>query len=324
MKAIVIIGSNQLEYQELPLPQPGPGQVRIRTGACGVCATDLLMMAGWERTRVPSIPGHEWAGTVDAAGGGVTPSLVGRRCVGENVLADGGEVGFEHPGGYGEYFLTEARNIYLLPDDFSLAMAALMEPLAVAVRAIKKLRIAGLHEALIFGDGTIGQLMLLLLLRAGVQQVYLVGGRQPRLALAQDLGAYRVLDYHLKVGDLAGWVLHSDGRQFPLVVEASGSGAAMDACLDLVQPCGQVMVLGDYGLARASFAWNHLLHREIEVIGSNASAGAWGEAVRLAVSGDLNLKRLVSHRFPAERFAEAIETSRRRESNAMKVVMEWE
>jgi 2-desacetyl-2-hydroxyethyl bacteriochlorophyllide A dehydrogenase len=323
MKAIVITGPNQLEWQELPLPLPGPGQIRIRTGACGVCATDLLMMAGWERTRVPSIPGHEWAGTVDAVGEGATPGLVGRRCVGENALSVGGEVGFEHPGGYGEYFLTEARNIYPLPDDFSFAAAALMEPLAVAVRAINKLRIADINEALIFGDGTIGQIMLLLLRRAGVKQVFLVGGRQPRLALANDLGAHRVLDYHTKDSDLAGWVLHTAGRHFPLVIEASGSGAAMDACLELVELCGQVMVLGDYGAARASFEWNHLLHREIAVIGSNASAGAWGEAVRLAISGDLNLKRLVSHRFPAVRFAEAIEVTRQRESNAMKVVMEW-
>ena len=68
MKAIVNTAPGQLEFQELPLPEPGAGQVRIRTGACAICATDLVMIAGWDRTGFPAIPGHEWAGTVDAAG----------------------------------------------------------------------------------------------------------------------------------------------------------------------------------------------------------------------------------------------------------------
>ena len=117
MKAIVNTAPNRLELLDWPLPHPGPGQVRIRTGACAICATDLNMIAGWERTGTPAIPGHEWAGTVDAVGEGADPALPGRRCVGDNILSDGGEVGFEHPGGYGEYFLTEANNLHFLPDD---------------------------------------------------------------------------------------------------------------------------------------------------------------------------------------------------------------
>ncbi len=130
MRAIVNTGPIRLELLEVPQPQPGFGQVLIRTSACGICATDLLMIAGWDRTGFPSIPGHEWAGMVDSVGEGVDRSLIGVRCVGENVLSGGGEVGFEHPGGYGQFFVTEAKNIYPLPADFPLATAAMMEPLA--------------------------------------------------------------------------------------------------------------------------------------------------------------------------------------------------
>ncbi|MAE30524.1 MAG: dehydrogenase, partial [Verrucomicrobiales bacterium] len=80
---------------EMPVPAAGPGEALIRTGACAICATDLKMFAGWERTSFPAVAGHEWSGTVDAVGEGVDGPLVGRRCVGENVLSDGGEVGFE-------------------------------------------------------------------------------------------------------------------------------------------------------------------------------------------------------------------------------------
>jgi hypothetical protein len=155
MKAIVNTAAGRVQWQDWPLPEPGPGQVRIRTAACGVCATDLHMIAGWQRTSFPAIPGHEWSGTVDAVGSEADRALLGRCCVAENVLADGGEVGFEHAGGYGQYFLTEAKNVYPLPDEFPPAVAALIEPLAVCVRALRRLRLEDRGWALVLGDGPI-------------------------------------------------------------------------------------------------------------------------------------------------------------------------
>jgi threonine dehydrogenase-like Zn-dependent dehydrogenase len=324
MKAIVNTSPNCLELQELPMPQPGPGQVRIRTGACGICATDMLMIAGWDRTLFPSIPGHEWAGTVDALGEGVAAALAGRRCVAENVLANGGEVGFEYPGGYAEYFLTEAANIYPLPDDFPFATAALMEPLAVAVRGINKLHLNDKSRALVIGDGPIGLLMVMLLYRAGVSEIVIVGGRAPRLAIAQESGASRVLNYHSIEGNLTSGISKAAGKAFPLVVEASGSALGMQASLELAKVCGQILVLGDYSGARADFEWNHVLLRELEIIGSNASAGAWPEAVRLALEGRMQLERLATQCISAERFTDGIELTRSRRGDVVKVVLTWE
>jgi threonine dehydrogenase-like Zn-dependent dehydrogenase len=327
MKAIVNIGPGQLAWQERPLPEPGAGQVRIRTGACAICATDLQMIAGWQRTGFPSIPGHEWSGTVDAVGAGVDPGLAGRRCVAENVLADGGEVGFEHPGGYAAYLLTEARNVQVLPRDFPLTAAALIEPLAVSVRGMRRLRLENKLEeerrALVFGDGPIGLLVLMLLRRAGVEDVLLVGGRPQRLALARERGAGRALNYHEVSGDLAAAVRQAGGGQFSNVVEASGSAAAIQASLDVAARCGRVLMLGDYAGARAGFAWNRLLLQEIELIGSNASAGAWPEAVRIATEGQLPLARLVTHRLPAAQFAAGVELMRSHQADVIKVVLEW-
>ena len=323
MKAIVNTGPNRLEMLEVPLPQPGPGQVRIRTGAVGICATDLVMIAGWERTGFPAIPGHEWAGTVDAVGPGGDVSLVGHRCVAENVLSDGKEVGFEHPGGYGEYFLTEAARIQLLPDDFPFASAVLIEPLAVAVRGRHRLRADAADPILILGDGPIGLLMVLVLMHEKPRPIWLAGGRAHRLALAARFGAAQTPNYHTVSGDLAAAIREQSGESFPTIVEASGSAAAMKAALELVRPGGRILILGDYGEARADFPWNHLLHREMELIGSNASAGAWPEAVRLAVKDGLPLDMLVTHRLPAERFQEGFALMRDRRSNVIKIVLEW-
>jgi 2-desacetyl-2-hydroxyethyl bacteriochlorophyllide A dehydrogenase len=324
VKAIVNTGANRLEMRELSLPQPGPGEVRIRTGACGICATDLQMIAGWERTGFPAIPGHEWAGMVDAVGEGLEASLIGCKCVAENVLSDGGEVGFEHPGGYAEYLLTEAANVRVLPRDYPLNTATLIEPLAVCVRAMRRLRSDVVDPVLLLGDGTIGLLMGLLLLRGGLKRIVVVGGRDSRLKVATDFGANQILNYHAFTGDLAVAIRREAGENFPTIVEATGSISAMNAALELVASCGRILLLGDYDAARADFPWNHLLHREMELIGSNASAGAWPEAVRLAVQGDLPLDRLITHRLPSERFREGIELMRSRSGEVIKVVLEWD
>ena len=126
MKAIVLTERGRLEMQEVPRPEPRPGQVRVRTAACGICATDLEMIAGDDRVTRPAVLGHEWAGYVDAAGSPGDVGLVGKPCVAENVLPGGGEVGFEHPGGYGEFLVTEAANVHVVPDNLPMPVAALV------------------------------------------------------------------------------------------------------------------------------------------------------------------------------------------------------
>ena len=316
MRAITNTAPGRLELRELPLPTPGRGQARIRTRAAAVCATDLKMIAGWQRTGFPAIPGHEWCGTVDSLGPGADPALLGRLCVGENILPGGGEVGFEHPGGYGEYFVTQAANLYPLPDGFAPAQAALIEPLAVCVRGLSRLRPEPACRALVFGDGPLGLMMLMLLRARGAEQTALAGKQPFRLALAAELGADPALEADNLPGSLAG--------QFPCIVEASGSPEALEWAFRLAPRMGRILVLGDYDQARAGFAWNDLLHREIELIGSNASAGAWPEAVRLAVSGGLPLARLVTRRFPPEQFAEAVELAARGKNQCAKVIIDWD
>ena len=323
MKAIVNTGVGRLEMRDVPLPSPGPGQVRIRTAACGICATDLEMIDGDPRTPCPSILGHEWSGVVDAAGGSVEAALVGRHCVGENVLDDGGEVGFEHPGGYGQFLLTEAKRLRALPDDFPLPAAALIEPLAVCVRGLRRLDPQDRGGAIVLGDGPVGLILVMLLRRAGVGPILLVGGRPGRLALGSAAGAAATLNYHQVEGDLAEAVCRAAGGPAPNVLEVSGSPVAVEAAPRCARNEGKVLVLGDYGPARSGFRWNDLLHREIHLIGSNASAGAWDEAVRLAVAREVPLAELVTHRLPAERFQEGMDLLRNRRDDVVKVVLEW-
>jgi threonine dehydrogenase-like Zn-dependent dehydrogenase len=324
MKALVQTAPETLELLDWPQPQPGFAQVRIRTLACGICATDLKMLAGWQRTGFPAIPGHEWSGVIDAVGPGVDPGLEGKLCVAENVLLDGGEVGFEHPGGYGEFFLTEARNLYPLPESVPFTTAVLAEPLAVCLRAIRRLELSQVRHALVFGDGPMGLLMLLLLRQRGVEVVCMAGGVPERLALASKLGAAKTLLYQAAGKNLAeGIRTVFKQSEFSCIVEASGSEIAMSTALGLAGRRAQILVIGDYDGARAGFEWNFLLHRELALLGSNAGAGAWSEAVQLLIDGIFPLERLVTHHFPVTERARAIELVRQRQEGVIKAVLLW-
>jgi threonine dehydrogenase-like Zn-dependent dehydrogenase len=203
MYAAVNTGPNQVEWRQLAKPRPGPGQVLIRTVACGICATDLEMIAGWERTGFPSIPGHEWSGVVEALGPGIEAGLLGCRCVAQNVWSDGGEVGFEHPGGYGQFFVTQASHVRVLPPSLPMHLAVLIEPLAVCIRGLTRARLKPQDHVLIVGDGTIGLLNLLLLKHDLGRRVAVVGGREHRLAAARALGADLALPHHAWPGPQA-------------------------------------------------------------------------------------------------------------------------
>jgi 2-desacetyl-2-hydroxyethyl bacteriochlorophyllide A dehydrogenase len=319
MKAVVNTGPGKVELKEIVIPEPGPGRVRIKTAFCGVCATDLVMIKGWERTGYPSIPGHEWSGVVDAAGGGVESGLVGKACVAENVLSDGGEVGFEHAGGYGEYFITEAANVRLLPEAFPLDEAALIEPLAVCVRGLKRLGLEDKSSALVIGDGPIGLIFVSLLKAHGVREITCSGGRRARLELACSLGADETINYHDAEN---GGRDELRKKSYPVVIEASGAISGMRAALDYAAKCGKILVLGDYAGEHADFAWSMLLHNELQIIGSNASARAWDEAVGLAVSSLVPLGRLISAVVPANDFKKALDMAGH-SRDAVKVVLKW-
>jgi threonine dehydrogenase-like Zn-dependent dehydrogenase len=148
------------------------------------------------------------------------------------------------------------------------------------------------------------------------------GSRKP-VAGSRGRGPSRAIPVPSSQVPIPGSRFPVPGSRFHVIIEASGSPAAIDACLDLAAPGGRIMVIGDYADATAGFPWNRLLHKELELIGSNASANAWDEAVALACAGAVPLGKLITHRLPADRFAEGVELMRVRKPDVIKVVLQW-
>jgi len=110
---------------------------------------------------------------------------------------------------------------------------------------------------------------------------------------------------------------------FPNVIEASGAAAAIKSALKLASKQGKILVVGDYKQAEADFPWNHLLHNELELIGSNASAQAWPEAVQTAITIQKDLAKLISGEWSVVKFSDAVNAVKH-DREIIKAILRWD
>jgi L-iditol 2-dehydrogenase len=224
MKALLLREYKHLELLDVPQPAPGSGELLIQVAACGICGSDVHGYDGSSGRRIPPIVmGHEAAGVVAAAGEGVTAFRVGDRvtfdstvycgecpyCLrGEMNLCDRRQVigvscgEYRRNGAFAEYVTVPERIVYRLPDSMSFAEAAMLEPVAVALHAVKLSGIRGGETALVIGAGMIGLLTLQAARAAGCRRVMIADVDATRLRLAESLGATETL--HLAGADLVG------------------------------------------------------------------------------------------------------------------------
>jgi len=261
MQAIVVerLGPPEvMQVRELPVPQPGPGEVRLRVEAVGINFADVLAVAGeyLTRTRVPYTPGIEFAGTVDALGEGVTGAEVGQQ-----VAALAGR------GGLAEYALAHAAALIPVPESFTAAQAA----------AFPVSYFTAYHGLRTLGHGQPGEWVLvqaaagalgtasIQLAKALGMQVVAMASTEEKLAIARDLGADVTLlqddpERVQKVRDAAG------GKGVPLILEVVG-GPRFQESLDMAASRGRIIVIGNASREQANLRPVELMKRNLSVTG---------------------------------------------------------
>jgi len=213
VKALRWFARKDVRYVDAPEPSPGPGQLKIKVSLAGICGTDLKEYAYGPvmipPAKVPITMGHEFAGTVAQVGKGVKGFKVGDRVSGVgnsycgdcyackmgryNLCLNQGFNGLFSDGCMAEYFILPEYSCYKLPDSVSDELGALVEPLAVALHAIRQAHFAVGDTVAIVGDGTIGLCSLLAAKAAGASRVYVIAKHKGRGALAEKLGAAAVI-----------------------------------------------------------------------------------------------------------------------------------
>ncbi|MEV6549626.1 alcohol dehydrogenase catalytic domain-containing protein [Streptomyces sp. NPDC051597] len=317
-RAIVVDAPGTHRLITVPRPQAGPGEVLVEVAAAGVCMSDREVYEGRrapDYVRYPVTPGHEWSGTVVAAGAGVDPALVGRKTVAEGFRFCGtcercrnaetslcaaayAETGFTHPGAFADHVVVPARLLHLLPDDADLRGAALLEPAAVVAAAVR----AGAPEAgeriAVVGAGTLGLLAVQLLAASSPAELTVIDPRLDRAELACRMGATEART-PVHSGEAHGY--------YDLVVETAGARTtAADACL-LARRGGRVVLTGMFaegalGIDPVRLSVSQLTVRSV----FGAPSAAWSFAVRAYSAGLIDPAELITHEFPLERYTDAL------------------
>jgi L-iditol 2-dehydrogenase len=328
---LMATGRNHVEFVERTLPdRPAAGQLLLRTQATLISAgTELAKIAGttthrtsagddWHADPLPL--GYSSAAVVVAVGDGARGFAVGDRVSAHAPHAD--------------HAVVAQDAAALIPAGISDEEATFGTLVPTVLNAVRMGRIALGETCAIVGCGVVGQLALLLARLAGARQVGVVERRDYRRVLALELGAVEAIAPHSDGAPLAFQSFGSGG--FDVVIEAAGSASGLRDALGLAARGGRVVLLGSMRGMLDGFDPYADVHRKgVTLVGAHAStqpehanlADRWTEkanralALELIASGDLPVKRLISHRLPKSSALEALELLAQRRANA--VVLSW-
>ena len=346
MRAAVTRDWNNISVEQVPVPKLEPGEVLVRVGACGICGTDLKILAGvYQGYWPPSLPfiqGHEWAGTVVDLGDSITDLQVGDRVVAENhkgcgvcancrsgrynlceSVATDNTVhkiyGHSAQGAFAEYAARPVGLLHKLPDIVSFEEATIVNQGALGLHAIRRCSIEPGDTVAIIGPGLIGLVTMQLARAFGATRI-IVSGYGPRLDLARELGADDVIDIS-KNDPAERFRTLTNGRGVDCAFECAGTPAAVNTALGCVKRGGRIGLIGLSGNKPVEINSDRLTLDEIDVFGVRSSPNSYPELINLITAGKVNVGKLVSRVYPLERIAEAFETFRKRESGAIRMVI---
>jgi L-iditol 2-dehydrogenase len=337
MKAAVLEALERIVVREMPSADPEPGEIKLRIRACAVCGSDIrIFHHGNPRVKPPAIIGHEAAGEIIAVGKGVQKFAVGQRvALGADVpcgqcewcrkglgnnCPDNYAIGYQFPGAFAEEMLLNTMVVDYgpvtpIPDSVSDEEAALAEPLACAINGLEMCRLERGDTLCIIGAGPIGCMMIELGRDMGAERIIMIQRSQKRLALAKRFGADNYLSP--EEGDVAQAVRDlTAGRGPDVVVTACGSVEAHEQAIAMVAKRGSVNLFGGLapGARNLSVPSNTIHYKECYVLGSHGSVPRQhAAAMDLIRKRIVHVARCISHTFPLDRIAEAIEAAEKHE-----------
>ena len=338
MQAGIFTGIGQIVLRDVERQPPPPGYAIVAVKQSGICGSDLHSYFGhWSQSHTFA-HGHETCGVVTAVGKGVTNVAPGDRVViecfshcGDCVYCRTGHynhcvnrkgVSHEQHGGFAEYTTVHASGLFKIPDSMSDEEGALVEPLAVGVRALAQARATYQDRVAIIGGGTIGLLCMAVAKANGVKETLITVKYPQQAAVARALGADHVVD--MTQQDLRTVVKElTGGFGMEVVIETVGGAKDFDDALAIARRRGTVVLVGGYHKP-LTVDLSRVVWPEVMITGSNCYGYSglqtdFQMAIDLIAGGKVDVTKIVTHRLPLQAIPQAFAIAADKSSGAVKV-----
>lgn len=262
MKAWVLHGIDDIRFEEVSRPEPTDSEVLVAVKAAGICGSDIPRIYKTGAHTHPLIPGHEFAGVVERAGAparkkwegkrvGVFPLIPCRECAAcrkqqYELCRNYSYLGSRRDGGFAEYVSVPKWNLIELPAEVSFAEAAMLEPMAVAVHAMRRVQLCQGDTVVVYGLGTIGMFLVMFLMDAGISNILAVGNKAFQRQLVHKMGLNEQAYCDSREQTTAGWVRErTGGVGADVVFECVGRNETVAQSIGLLAPGGQACFVGN-------------------------------------------------------------------------------
>ena len=337
MKVACLVDRERIELQDRPVPEPGPGQVRLRPVAVGVCGSDVHAFLGEHPfVHPPIVLGHEIGAVVDRLGPGVSelregqlvtvePNLVCGQCYNcrsgrYNICARLQVIGcVGYDGGMAEYLVVPATKVIPVPATWSGERAALVEPTAVGVHAVRQGALSAGSDVVVLGAGIIGLVTAQAARALGAARVLIVDPVPERLERARSLGLTETLDDAARLGTAVRERFGDKGAD--LIFDCVGIQPTLDAAVEAARKGTRIVMVG-VPAGRLTVDMALVQDRELEIVGTLMYRKEdYHTAIELIDRGVVAVDAFVTHRFPLERVMEAFHVAVHQKRDALKVMI---
>lgn len=337
MRAAVLTALETIELQERPEPVAAPGWVVVQVESASLCGTDVHQYDGRIDTPFPRVPGHDFSGRVDSVGEDVDESWVGRAVAVKPSLPCGDcpechtdkpfdckkkkLIGLWSDGCMTERVTVPMVNLIPRPDGVEAWQASLLEPLAVGLNTVDRLRIILGECVVVLGQGPIGLALTRLGALSGAGKLIVTDAREAPFEVSRAFGATDCVN--VAETDAKEAILElTEGVGADIVIETSGFPASSAMCLDVVRKEGKLAHIG-WANDLPPLPVIPIMAKTLTVygVGGNGGRGQYERALELVRSGRFDLDPLVTHRFSLDDVAEAFDVASSKAGGAIKVIV---
>ena len=343
MKLARLVEPYKIQFETVPVPHAGKGQVLIHVLRCGVCGSDPTTFKGMHPfCPPPVVMGHEFSGTIAEVGEGVTNLHEGQRVTvlphltcgvcprckehKSNLCETVKCIGGQADGGHCEYIALDAEMVYPISDAMSLESAAMVEPAAVGYHGAVRANLQPTDRVLVFGAGTIGIFTMQACKARGAKEVYITDIDDDRLSLARSLGADGTINQKNETVAEGLTRLCGDPHNIDKFFECvGGKGTVLDQIITLARRGTTIVMIGIQSAGCHVEKLPFLGEHELSLLGSNMyDAQDYREVIDLMGQGKIRTDGMITHTFKFDQLMEAFDLAVNKKEKFMKIMLEMD